>query len=202
MIKIKKKISTPAVDPEKIRDVLNAMKECELAIKKVTEELNKKYNKRVKFNLELIIERAVDAFYESYEPNKYNRQFGLYDAKEIIVNDDEWSFNTGAEYMTTEYKVPTEYIYINSFEQGWHGGAVNGKDKYETPHPSPGTPYWMLHGEWYKPATRMKAPYPEKAIADQGQKYIDEQEEAYENEWKKLVTPYYNKVMDAINNLI
>lgn len=182
-----------------VQQVIAAAEELYVAIDRTTELLNAKYNKRVKFNLELIIERAVDKFYESYSPTMYGRQEGLYTAKKITVNDEEWSFDTGPTYMTTSYGgedggVGTDYIYINSFEQGFHGGAIGGPD-----HPEPGVPWWKAHGEWYKPATQ--GPAPDSLINPEAQNYIDEQEQAYEDEWVKIIQPYYKKFMDLYNTL-
>lgn len=160
-----------------------------------TEKLNLKYNKRVKFNLELILERAVDQFYESYGPSIYRRKLDLYNAKKITVDDDTWEFETGAEYMKFGHRVPNDYIYVNSFEQGYHGGAIDGPN-----HPDPGTPWWKIYGEWYMPATQ--GPAPDDLIGDEAQQYIDEQEQQYEDEWNRIVKPYYNKFMNAMNSLI
>lgn len=95
-------------------------------------------------------ERAVDAFYESYTPHIYKRNESLYTAYKITVDENEWSLDIDENggYLTgTNYD--SNYVYINSFVEGYHGGAVNGPD-----HPEPGIPWWKFHGEWLKPATR------------------------------------------------
>ena len=97
--------------------------------------------------------------------------------------------------MKTDYEAGKEYVYVNSFEKGYHGGSIGGPD-----HPEPGVPWWKLHGEWYKPATR--GPAPDQLIGEEGQNYIDEQEQEYENEWNRIIRPYFNKVMIAAKNLI
>jgi len=140
---------------------LNAANNLTNAMEIATNRLNAKYNKRVKFNLELMAERAVDAFYESYDPNMYVRQEGLYKGYKITVNNDEWSIDTGSQYMETDYDAGKEYVFTNSFEKGWHGGAIDGPD-----HPEPGTPWWRAYGEWYKRAAR--GPSPERLLEAAG----------------------------------
>ncbi len=179
---------------DEFKNLQNAATNLQNIMKKATDQLNAKYNKRVKFNLELMVERAVDQFYESYTPNIYDRKEGLYKAAKITVNDDEWNIDTGADYMKTSYRVGNEYIYVNSFEKGWHGGSIDGPE-----HPEPGVPWWKLYGEWYKRATR--GPSPEELINEQDpQSYIDEQELEYDKEWGKIVEPYYEQFMQALNN--
>lgn len=176
-----------------LQNLKNAAQNLLNAIDSATNQLNKKYNNRVRFNLELMGERAVDAFYESYSPNMYSRQEGLYKAVKVIANDDEWSIDSGAEYMETDYKVGKDYVYVNSFEKGWHGGAIDGPD-----HPEPGIPWWKAYGEWYRRATR--GPSPDQLLEEQNpQEYIDEQEEQWDKEWNKIVTPYYKQFMVALS---
>lgn len=155
-----------------------------------------KYNKRVKFNLELIAERAVEVFYESYDPpHVYSRQEGLLKAFKVIATNDEWSLETGAEYIQASYRVGTDYVFENSFVRGYHGGAIGGPK-----HPSPGTPWWKLYGKWYKPAT--KGPAPEDLINKEVDNYLEEAEQAYGDEAVDFIKPYIDKARIALNRIV
>ena len=39
--------------------------------------------------------------------------------------------------MPDSHRVSSEYIFEHVFEEGWHGGAIRGKN-----HPNPDTPWW------------------------------------------------------------
>lgn len=128
-----------------------------------------------------MVERAVDKFYESYTPNMYSRKEGLYKGAKVTADDSTWRLDTGSEFMTTSYKVATEYIYSNSFENGFHGGADSGPG-----HPEPGTPWWKAYGEWYMPAT--SGPAPEDSIsAEDPSGYINEQQQQYLADFDRLL---------------
>lgn len=178
---------------ESLQKLLGVAQEFITALTTIKSRLDAKYNKRVKFNLELMVEHAVDAFYDSYAPHMYDRQEDLYNAAKVIVNDEEWSIDLGPQYMKGSHKIGNDYIYVNSFTYGYHGGAIDGPD-----HPDPGTPWWKLHGKWYLPATQ--GPSPEEAIeAEDPQGYIEEQEQAYVEESISLASPYFDKFLAALN---
>lgn len=176
-------------------DLYNAGENLLKAMELIAEQLNEKYNKRVKFNLELMLERAVDQFYESYTPNMYSRQEGLYDAGKITANDSEWSIDTddGYNYMSGSYDAGAEYVFVNSFLKGYHGGAIDGPE-----HPNPGQPWWKIYDEWYKPATR--GPSPEKLLEAQNpDEYIQQQTDEYVDESLKKMQPYVDEFIEQIN---
>ena len=178
----------------KFQNVYSALEDAINAAIKIKDYLETKYNKRVKFNLELMLENAVRAFYDSYSPNSYDRQEDLLNAAKITVEPDEpWSIETGAEYMHGGHRAGNDYIYVNSFEQGYHGGAVDGPE-----HPSPGTPWWRIPGgPWISPATQ--GPSPEEELAAQDPiGYIEKQEKEYDDEAVRRFTPYFNKAMTAL----
>lgn len=162
------------------------------AAEKISAKLNAKYNKRVKFNLELIVKNAVDDFYQSYSPHRYKRQEGLYKGAKVNATDDDWSIELGPQFMETNYEAGINYVYWNSFENGFHGGAVDGPD-----HPEPGVPWWKLHGEWYMPAAQ--GPSISEGIYNQDPSgYITEQDNAYCEEAKRLIMPYIDEYIQAL----
>ena len=199
MITTKFKIKRPKIDPAKLQNVLNTGQELLTAIDVIPKKLNEKYNKRVKFDLELMGENAVAAFYDSYSPHIYSRQEGLLTAFKVTANDDEWKMEVGPEFMSGEYAAGTEYVYVNSFEKGWHGGAINGPE-----HPEPGTPWWRTPFPeltyWKSPAARGPAPL-DKIIEEDPDGYIDKKTQEYIEEKERLRKPYLDAFINAINNL-
>lgn len=187
--------SISPINQSAIKMALAAAREAAAAYKIVKTRIRQKYNKRVKFGLELIAEHAVTDFYDSYSPHKYKRQEGLLTAYQIIADDDEWSIDTGSQYMTSEYRVDKDYIYENSFMRGWHGGAIDGPE-----HPNPETPWWKLHGEWYKPAK--PGPAPIKYIDAEASKFLEEMEEAYGNEGASFIEQYIDKAESIIDSIL
>lgn len=62
-------------------------------------------------------------FYADYKPVRYKRQYDLHNAYFIFIGKD-WSHEVlySADYMKGENK---EWVYQNSFIEGYHGGAKN-----------------------------------------------------------------------------
>ena len=199
MVTEKFKMKVPKVDPAKLQKFLNAGQDLLTAIDIIPKKLNAKYNPRVKFDLELMGENAVRAFYDSYSPYIYSRQEGLLSAFKVTANDDEWKIEVGAEFMTGHYDAGTEYVYINSFEKGWHGGAIDGPD-----HPEPGTPWWRTPFPeltyWKSPAARGPSPL-EELIAADPDGYIDQKIQEYIEEKEMLRKPFVDAFFAALNDL-
>lgn len=162
----------------------------------IDEKLTQKYHKRLKFNLELMIEHATDAFYDSYSPKMYSRQEGLYKGAKAIVEWDDWSIDIGPEHMETSYDAGVDYVFWNSFQNGFHGGAVDGPD-----HPEPGTPWWRAHGIWSRPAAQ--GPSIEEGILNQDpSSYIAEQKQMYSDEARRNAEPCVQEYMQVLTNFI
>lgn len=195
MIKKKIKTNISISNAEIINRIIAAQEELLQIIRIAVEKLDVKYNKRVKFNLELILERAVDQFYESYTPNMYRRKEGLYKAGEVTATDDEWSLRTGAEFIEVDYPAGTDYVFWNSFQNGYHGGAVDGPE-----HPEPGVPWYKAYGEWLRPAT--PGPSIEGLIEKQDPVgYIEQQEDNYEKELLSVIEPYVYNYLNTLKAL-
>lgn len=96
--------------------------------------------------------------------------------------------------MKKKHQFGNEYIFWNSFQNGFHGGAVDGPG-----HPDPGTPWWKFHGRWYKPAA--SGPQIESAIIPEVDAYVAEQAQAMVDEYDTKMQPFLDKVIDAINTL-
>lgn len=111
-----------------------------------------KYDKRYLFEGDLVIERVVDMFYEDYTPHTYKRKQDLYNAYKVFIDDGDWGYEFGAHLMKKSHHQSNEYIYENSFVNGYHGGDDFGDD-----HPEPGVPWWKAPPTlkyWYMPATQ------------------------------------------------
>lgn len=131
-----------------------------------------------------IVESTIDLFYKEYDPipNSYERtgdlknifQIGIRDGKELI-------FEYGPEFMEYYHNQGNEFVYVNSFEKGYHGGSFgtdkNGvsvnKPTWRTP-----IPYYSL---WYAhPAPQSTSP--EKRILEKWDLFIDQEYIPYQKE--------------------
>lgn len=126
---------------------------------------------KLRITFRKICKDVVNEWYADYIPNKYNRKHSLrkfpyieseYDANKQQLNLS-WGFNDTLErqrHLHRVDRVNPEYVFVNSFLHGWHGGAdllgSSPAPGYETPpHPQPrngpfgkdnesGVPYWRF----------------------------------------------------------
>lgn len=120
--------------------------------KESAEEFKEKYssvgsmsaNKRLD-----IFNSVIESFYNSYTPRFYDRNYSLYSIYDPVEN-------VFTPYNMTPYRdgySGEDGLFQTVFMEGWHGGAKYGDSTHwgdkilNTPHPSPGTPYYR------KPAT-------------------------------------------------
>lgn len=85
-------------------------------------------------DLNAIHKKAVDVFYNSYEPDYYDRQYSLYDMFDIEYDNGIVRVNVGPKYAfadwknvedpDTQHRVGVGYVYKKMFVEGWHGGAT------------------------------------------------------------------------------
>ena len=91
-------------------------------------------------------------------------------------------------------KQDPSYIYINSFVEGFHGGAIDGEG-----HPNPGIPYWRKpepdYPYWGMPAIRSSSPY--DSIKN---KFSDYEIRIRNNITKSFQKKILPKVIKALNN--
>lgn len=92
------------------------------------------------------VKSIIKSWYSSYRPIYYygnKRKKSLYDAVEFTLSDMGVSVHFGSDGMTYYHGLLADYIYTNSFEEGYHGGARKGIDKLGFSHPEEGTPWYM-----------------------------------------------------------
>ena len=104
------------------------------------EQMASKYEKLLRDELNYIARSSIDAFYEDYEPSSYRRYGDIYNTYKIEVKRDQFESNCevhfAPKYMKHHGRL-NSYIYDIVFEQGWHGGAIEGPG-----HPEPGVPWY------------------------------------------------------------
>lgn len=109
-----------------------------------------------------VCKSAVDTFYKEY-PAKYNRKHDLHNAYDVGIRDG-WDLfvSFGSDLMKYSHHQSNEFIYVNSFEKGYHGGSF-GVDKFGD---IAAVPYWRtppgMFTHWYPagfPAPRSVSPY-------------------------------------------
>lgn len=134
---------------------------------KMVDDTSKEHNKLKKEtykDIDMIATRIITEFYEDYERSSYDPTGSLYEMYRIYYRDedDEWEIKYSPDFTTKKHRVSNDYIFENSFVQGYHGGAdkaINFKGK---PHPSPGIPYYKNAKKnfltWLGPAEKSESP--------------------------------------------
>lgn len=101
-----------------------------------------------------IRDQAVRAFYSSYYPHYYKRKYSLRYMANSIIEDNEFFIELGIDgpgYFAN-HRASEDYIYKNSFQLGYHGGARhNGMPTWRTPYP--------VYSNWGRWASRGPSPY-------------------------------------------
>ena len=109
-------------------------------------EILKPYAYKVFKDLSLVTHRAIDEFYGGYQPEMYQRTFGMKNlfTPEMIQIDNGYriEFTYATENLTTEHR-SNEAVYVGSFQEGWHGGQYAwGRLKPKVPRMTPSP--WRL----------------------------------------------------------
>lgn len=148
------------VDKRSAKKLIRDLKKTKESLVKSAENIDKKYVKELKSNLEYIGRTTIDMFYESYDPTSYQRKYDLYNTYNIMVTEKKYEVNFSESYMKYRHRVSNSYIYDIAFLQGYHGGANSGPN-----HPEPGVPWWkdFSNGSrgknWLEPAAKTSSPY-------------------------------------------
>lgn len=184
-----------------IGNLANANNEMLASTDIVINKIRPKYNKKAKFALDLLADHAVTEFYDSYPPHVYtNRKEDLFNAYEVIADNEEWTIDMGPEFMHGGHRASNKVIYTNSFEFGWHGGAIDSK---HGDHPNPGEPWWRAPvGEWtYWLSPAEQGPSPKDIIDSEFDGVIEPIEEAYGDEGVSFLRMYIGRTKKAFNDV-
>lgn len=151
---------------------------------------------------------VMTKWYAQYEPFFYDRTGGLKDACKIEFKGSKYTIDFGYEYMDNVYndyknRDIRQYIYENSFVEGYHGGANDAKvgefnGMPANPHPSPGVPYYKefpTYTFWARPAIRSFSPY-YKMYGSMVKK-----KKELDNERKEKLDKIINRVKRTLNRL-
>jgi len=129
-----------------------------------------------------------------------------------VTKDGNWYVDMGPEFMKYPHRIGNvlgdpekgkEYIYKNSFVEGYHGGAVDGKN-----HPNPGEPWWKKHGlfgeftRWWKPAKQMEGEPPESHITNEVAEFINNARIEMCDEYAKAREKYKQEAIDALKKAL
>lgn len=159
------------------RDIITAINAVDKAIKKV-EIMNRKYPQLYKEELERVGECVVTDWYSRYDPIIYNRYGGLYKAFSVRLKGLNYYVYFGASLMDDVYNQSTNWIYKNSFIEGYHGGSRhNGIPYWRTPHPE--------YTDWGRPAIRSFSPY--YKMVNEMNKKIKEIDKLKQNEFDEVM---------------
>lgn len=161
---------------------INALKRA----KRKIEKMNLKYPNLYKTELDEIGKSVIAQWYASYDPIYYDRTRSLYHAYKIYLDGTKLTVDFDKEYMD-EYisRQYNEWIYINSFENGYHGGAIpkaSGYGKF---------PYWRTPfpelTEWGRPALMSFSPF--NRISIEMKRKASEITKQKQQEYDKAVAP-------------
>lgn len=173
-----------------IKQTINVIKDAERKVEKI----NKEYPEKYKIELDEIRKDVVSKWYNTYEPYIYNRHMDLKNAAKVSLEGINYRVQFGSEFMEYEHRADNEYIYQNSFIDGYHGGASDGIE-----HPNPGIPYWRRpvpqFSQWGRPAKRSFSPYYE--MRRQMKNKIKELDKQKQDEFDKIL----ERVMRSVNKL-
>lgn len=150
--------------------------------------MNEKYPKKYRDELEEIGRSVISEWYATYDPIFYNRQMGLKHAWRVNLHGTNYSVEFGPELMDASHRVGNDYIFENSFMNGYHGGAMhNGIPYWRTPYPD--------FVAWGRPALRSFSPY-SRMVSEMNRK-IKEIDKEKQDEFDQII----NKVQKSINRL-
>lgn len=104
---------------------------------------------------------VTNAFYKDYYPLYYERHnYAIKYMMYPYIQNYEFCFELGVDtpiYRAWHKRTTEEYLYMNSFIGGYHGGYTHGSG-----HPKPGVPFWRTpvpsFERWGRPAKRMDTP--------------------------------------------
>jgi len=186
----------------RIRDLQRALNQVRKAKEKIN-KMNEKYPKMYKEELDEIGKSVIAKWYATYpDPIYYRRDGSLYFAYRITLDDKiliiDFDKKYMDEYVSREYN---EWIFENSFEAGYHGGAIPGGKQiskgdeillqpryWRTPFPE------LTH--WGRPALLSFSPY--KRMRKLMLKKIEQINKQKQDEFERVIEP----VQRAINNLL
>lgn len=177
-------------------------------VPKVVAKINDTYDRRIKFNLDLIAQNAIDSFYEDYYPLVYSRQEDLYKTYKIIITQDDRKIDFGPQYMNGGHRAGTEYIYNRMFVHGYHGGAPHAGGYYWR-WPSPGRAYKMgmpPFYTWYpfsvEEVGAVMSPSPYELAKKQTDEYLAQQVIEEQAELDKKLNPKAKKLRKMVEKLV
>ena len=174
-------------------------------IESFKKNLNNEKQKIISKNLEIMkndfesmIDNYITIFYDSYNPRFYNRYGDLYNVYKITINKNNYSIDFDSSYMMYDHRVSNEYIYQNSFINGYHGGAISGIG-----HPDVGTPYYRKpfpnFTEWGREAVKSNSIFDQ--IKNEAGFIIKKTEENVQNDFDKMFVDFKNQIKDSISEL-
>ena len=120
-------------------------------------EINKKLEERYIKDATKKIRKSINAFYHTYKPIYYHRQWGLRNMFNISANNGRIKMKFDGSFAENNYSQGSDYVFNIVFLQGYHGGSDYGEG-----HPAPGIPYWKTphpyYTEWSRSAKQSESP--------------------------------------------
>ena len=159
------------------------------------ENMAEKYIQKAVKKMNTIGRLQVWEWYKSYSPYQYRRKKTLYYGFKVEGGNGKIKVHFGPEDMYKIHfvdKLDPNYIFDNSFMEGFHGGARDGED-----HPEPGTPYWRTPAPnypfWGRPAIQTESPF--QRIDKAFDEYTSELRDKLTADFKKKIMPMLLKAL-------
>ena len=158
-------------------------------------EMADRYSKRAAERMNKIGRLEVWRWYKSYSPFYYKRKRTLYYGFKVTGGNGVVTTIFSSKDMYKIHfvdQIDPNYIFHNSFIEGYHGGARDGIG-----HPMPGVPYYRTpypdFTDWSRPAVRTESPF--ERINKAFDEYVDETKERMFKEFKRKIAPKVEKAM-------
>ena len=177
------------------RDINDLIKLYEKSIKKL-DAMEAKYSSKLEKELKETGKKVIDDWYSSYIPNQYVREYSLYKSFRVQVKNGKFSVSFSSNYMKAyRHRVSNDYIFDNSFVDGWHGGANKGKN-----HPFSGYPMYRepvpYYTHWYYIAEQSFPPY--ERMCNEMNKKIDDINNEYNTEFRREILDKIDKKLSRM----
>ena len=191
-----------AMDLKKINGIRKRLINAANQIDDIKKTTITKYMKKLEEEFDLICQSEIDKFYSSYPNPRYNRYGDLFNTYKILVNkySGEYIIKFNSAYMKYPHRADSETIFVNSFIEGYHGGAFRAKNFIGQPHPDNHTPYWKNprtdYLTWLRPAKKSNSPYKEiiKRLKEKEEELDQELTNDVEESINKLITPIEKEI--------
>ena len=155
----------------------------------VISDVIKYYPKTAEYELKKCAYNVIADWYADYPQKSYSRKGDLFHAFKINTNTNGelWEVEFGPEFMEADHHQDNDFIYENSFIEGYHGGSISERMGIDVPRWRTPISYYK---HWYLEAPQSFSPY--ERAKEEMQKKSDE----LDNEIREIVGKAIKQIRD------